>query len=144
MSVTFPEEWEYRVVDPEIAEVLGDVIAVEFPRGKFANVGFRFGDPDGGRLRMAPERPASPQVVRRPRVLPDLVCPCGLTFRPRRGTTVYCSNPCRRKYVGLTPIRCAWCRSSFRPKRSEVMFCSRACACRSTAANRGTKCAVQS
>jgi hypothetical protein len=136
MSVAIPEGWEYWVADPEIAEVLGESSAVEFSRDAFANIGFRFGRPDGGRFRVSPERPSAGPVERRPRVLPDVVCPCGSAFRPRRATTVYCSNPCRKKYVGLMPIRCAGCNVEFRPKRAEVMFCSRPCSNRATAASR--------
>ena len=144
MPFAFPEAWEYAVVDPEVAELFGDASVVDLPRDKFANVGFRFGPPDGGRFRVAPATPSVGPVVRRPRVLPDLLCPCGVMFRPRRNTTVYCSDPCRRKYVGLMPIVCSGCGVEFRPKRSEVMFCSRPCSNRATAANRRKKCGRQS
>lgn len=136
MPFDFPESWEYASVDPEIAELFGESSVVEFPRDQFSNVGFRFGDPDGGRFRVSPEKSVAEPVVRKPRVLPDLLCPCGATFRPRRGTTVYCSNPCRKKYVGLMPIRCKMCDVAFKPKRSEVLFCSRPCSNRATAAKR--------
>lgn len=66
------------------------------------------------------------------RRLPNKVCICGVSFRPRNSRTRFCSTACRCNghSIEMTTIKerpCEQCGVIFKPRHSKTRLCSQAC-----------------